>query len=88
RWYARNSSNFPKIYKEVDKERVEQLAEIYVRIYSKLAKGERVAGGKGKQAAKEIARQGKNFFKDGTNKNLLTREYWIEQLNKDIKHLH
>ncbi|HHX8458575.1 TPA: integrase [Vibrio diabolicus] len=88
RWYARNSSNFPKIYKEVDKERVEQLAEIYVRIYSKLANGERVAGGKGKQAAKEIARQGKNFFKDGTNKNLLTREYWVEQLNKDIKHLH
>ncbi|WP_161987020.1 phage integrase family protein [Vibrio ponticus] len=88
RWYARNSSNFPKIYKEVEKERVEQLADIYVRIYSKLANGERVAGGKGKEAAKEISRQGVSYFKDGANKNLLSREYWVEQLKNDVKHLH
>ncbi|MGZ7279970.1 hypothetical protein ACXWQB_09410, partial [Streptococcus pyogenes] len=73
RWYARNSSHFPKIYQVVNKERVEQLADIYVRIYTKLANGERVAGGKGKQAAKEISRQGKSYFKDGANKNLLSR---------------
>lgn len=88
RWYARNSSHFPKIYNVVNKERVEQLADIYVRIYSKLANGERVAGGKGKQTAKEISRQGQSYFKDGANKNLLSREYWIDQLKNDVKHLH
>lgn len=88
RWYARNSSHVLKIYEVVNKERVEQLADIYVRIYSKLANGERVAGGKGKLAAKEISRQGKSYFKDGANKNLLSREYWIEQLKNDVKHLH
>ncbi|ELA7286604.1 integrase [Vibrio parahaemolyticus] len=88
RWYARNSSHFPKIYEEVKKERIEQLADIYVRIYSKLANGERVAGGKGKQAAKEISRLGKSYFKDGVNKNLLSRDYWIDQLKNDVKHLH
>lgn len=88
RWYARNSSHFSKVYEEVNKERTEQLADIYVRIYNKLANGERVAGGKGKQAAKEISRQGESYFEDGANKNLLSREYWVEQLKNDVKHLH
>lgn len=88
RWYARNSSYFTEVYKQVNKERVEQLADIYVRIYSKLANGERVAGGKGKQAARDISRQGKSYFKDGANKNLLSRAYWVDQLKSNVKHLH
>lgn len=88
RWYARNSSQFSSTFELVTKERVEQLADIYTRIYYKLANGERVAGGKGKQAAYEISRQGENYFKDGDNKNLLSREYWVQQLKDDVKHLH
>ena len=88
RWYARNSSHFTKVYKEVNKGRIDQLADIYVRIYTKLANGERIAGGKGKEAAREVSRQGKNYFEKGENQNLLSHEYWVQQLTQGIKHIH
>ncbi len=88
RWYARNSSHFTKVYKEVNKERISQLADISVRIYSKMANGELVAGGKGKEATQDISRQGKNYFERGENKNLLSYEYWVRQLTQGKKHLH
>jgi hypothetical protein len=88
RWYARNASSLMKIYSEVQNERISQHADIFVRIYQKLANGERVAGGKGNAAMAEIARQGKSYFEEGANKRYLSREYWIESLKTGSAHLH
>lgn len=54
RHYAKNASKFQKIRQkkktlanEIDEERIDQKARIYLSIYQKLANKERVAGGKG-----------------------------------------
>ena len=59
RHYAKNASKFQKIRKQkqnlahaIDEERVDQQAQVYLNIYRKLANKERVAGGKGKEFAK------------------------------------
>lgn len=88
RWYARNASSLQKLYSEIQHERRVQHADIFVRIYNKLANGERIAGGKGKAAMIEIAKQGNSYFENAVNKRLLSREYWIDALENGRAHLH
>lgn len=84
RWYARNAFSFEKIYSEIQKERITQQAEIFARIYQKMANRERIAGGKGQA----ISREGESYFEDGINKRKLSTEYWIDLLTNGKAHLH
>jgi integrase len=88
RWYARNAHSFEQLYSEIKKERITQKAEIFARIYQKMANGERIAGGKGQAMIAEISREGESYFEDGVNKRKLSVEYWIEQLTNGKAHLH
>lgn len=88
RWYARNAYSFEALYSEIQKERISQKAEIFARIYQKMANGTRIAGGKGKAMVNEISREGENYFEDGVLKRKLSKEYWIEQLTNGKTHLH
>lgn len=88
RWYSRNASSYRKFWNEVNDERIEQKADIYVRIFKQMANGERIAGGKGKTQLQAIAKSGTNYFKDGVNKRLLTKQYWKEMLTNKKEHLH
>lgn len=88
RWYARNANSYKTFWNEVQDERISQQADIYVRIFKKMANGERVAGGKGKTYLKTIAKDGENYFEDGVNKRLLSHQYWIEKLRDGDEHLH
>jgi hypothetical protein len=88
RWYARNAYSFEKLYSEIQNERISQKAEIFARVYNKMANGERIAGGKGQAMINEISREGESYFEDGINKRKLSVDYWIEQLTKGKTHLH
>ncbi|MGL1103981.1 integrase [Vibrio parahaemolyticus] len=88
RWYARNANSFQKFWNEIKDERITQQADILVRIFTQMANGERVAGGKGKTYLREIAKQGENYFKDSVNKRYLSRQYWIDKLRSGAEHLH
>ncbi|WMB75073.1 integrase [Shewanella oncorhynchi] len=88
RWYARNAYSFEKLYSEIQKERVTQQAEIFARIYQKMANGKRIAGGKGQAAVAEISRQGESYFEDGLSKRKLSIDYWIDRLTNGKEHLH
>lgn len=88
RWYARNASSYRKFWSEVVNERIRQQAEIYVRIFKRMANGERIAGGKGKTYLNSIAKSGENYFEEGVNKRLLTVQYWEEMLRNKKEHLH
>ncbi|MEZ9820315.1 hypothetical protein AB4238_06790 [Shewanella sp. 10N.286.45.A1] len=98
RHYANNASKFQKLQTqkgkkknlctEVDDERVRQKAQIYLNIHKQFANKERVAGGKGKQFARRMIEQGINAFKDKTNNDMLTIEYWKNILKAGKRHLH
>jgi len=88
RWYARNATSYHKFWQEVVDERTKQQADIYVRIFKRLANGERIAGGKGKAYLNTIAKSGNDYFEDGVNKRLLTVEYWKERIRTQKDHLH
>ncbi|GIU17972.1 hypothetical protein [Shewanella glacialipiscicola] len=88
RWYARNAYSFEKLYSEIQKERVTQQAEIFARIYQKMANGKRIAGGKGQAAVAEISRQSESYFEDGVSKRKLSIDYWIDRLTNGKEHLH
>ncbi|MBF4286427.1 site-specific integrase, partial [Vibrio anguillarum] len=69
RHYAKNASKFQKLRKKkqnlanaIDEERIDQKARIYLNIYQKLANKERVAGGKGKEFAKNMMKTDRNLF--------------------------
>ncbi len=47
RWYARNATKYSKFWEEVGDLRISEKADICVRIFKRLANGERLAGGKG-----------------------------------------
>lgn len=87
RWYARNATKYPTFWKEVGDLRISEKADIYVRIFKRLANGERLAGGKGAAYLREI-QNNPNYFEDGTNKRLLTKEYWEEKLRTGKQHIH
>ena len=87
RWYARNAIKYPTFWKEVGDLRISEKADICVRIFKRLANGERLAGGKGAAYLREI-QNNPNYFEDGTNKRLLTKEYWEEKLRTGKQHIH
>lgn len=87
RWYARNATKYPTFWKEVGDLRISEKADICVRMFKRLANGERLAGGKGAAYLREI-QNNPNYFEDGTNKRLLTKEYWEEKLRTGKQHIH
>ncbi len=95
RHYAKNASKFQKIRQkkktlahEIDEERINQKARIYLNIYQKLANKERVAGGKGKEFAKNMMKTDRNLFKDKVDNEILSLNYWKKQIRTQNRHIH
>ncbi|WP_318490338.1 site-specific integrase [Photobacterium leiognathi] len=94
RHYAKNASKFQKLRKQktlanaIDEERVNQQAQVYLNIYQKLANKERVAGGKGKEFAKNMMRTDRNLFKDKVDNDMLSLNYWKKQIRTQNRHIH
>ena len=95
RHYAKNASKFQKIRQmkknlanEIDEERISQKARIYLSIYQKLANKERVAGGKGKEFAKNMMKTDRNLFKDKVDNDMLSLSYWEKQIRTQNRHIH
>lgn len=95
RHYARNASKFQKIRKQkqnlahaIDEERIDQQAQVYLNIYKKLANKERVAGGKGKEFAKNMMKAKRNLFKDKVDHDMLSLNYWKKQIREQKRHIH
>ncbi|MEZ9129313.1 site-specific integrase [Vibrio splendidus] len=95
RHYAKNASKFQKIRKQkqslahiIDEERIDQQAQVYLNIYKKLANKERVAGGKGKEFAKNMVKAKQNLFKDKIDYDMLSLNYWKKQIRDQKRHIH
>ncbi|BBL89540.1 hypothetical protein VroAM7_21930 [Vibrio rotiferianus] len=95
RHYAKNASKFQKIRQkkktlahEIDEERIDQKARIYLSIYQKLANKERVAGGKGKEFAKSMTKTGRHLFTDKVDNDMLSLNFWKKQIRNKKRHLH
>ncbi|MBY6198836.1 tyrosine-type recombinase/integrase [Vibrio hangzhouensis] len=95
RHYAKNASKFQKIRQkkktlahEIDEERIDQKARVYLSIYQKLANKERVAGGKGKEFAKSMVKTDRNLFKDKVDNDMLSLSYWKKQIRTQSRHIH
>ncbi|EOX1768191.1 site-specific integrase [Vibrio cholerae] len=95
RHYAKNASKFQKIRKQkqnlahaIDEERVDQQAQVYLNIYRKLANKERVAGGKGKEFARNMMKAERNLFKDKVDDDMLSLNYWKKQIREQKRHIH
>ncbi|MGR5235548.1 site-specific integrase [Vibrio alfacsensis] len=95
RHYAKNASKFQKIRNkkktlahEIDEERIVQKAQVYLNIYKKLANKERVAGGKGKEFAKNMMKAQRNLFTDKVDDDMLSLNYWKKQIRDQKRHIH
>ena len=95
RHYTKNASKFQKIRKQkqnlahaIDEERIEQQAQVYLNIYEKLANKERVAGGKGKEFARNMVKTERNMFKDKVDYDMLSLNYWKKQIRDQKRHIH
>ena len=95
RHYAKNASKFQKLRKKkenlahaIDEERIDQKAQVYLNIYKKLANKERVAGGKGKEFAKNMMKAERNLFKDKVDDDMLSLNYWKKQIRDQKRHIH
>tara|TARA_R110002050_G_scaffold112490_2_gene226745 strand:- start:1754 stop:3955 length:2202 start_codon:yes stop_codon:yes gene_type:complete len=95
RHYAKNASKFQKIRKQkqnlahdIDQERIVQKAQVYLNIFKKLANKERVAGGKGKEFAKNMMKAERNLFKDKVDNDMLSVNYWEKQIRDQKRHIH
>ena len=95
RHYTKNASKFQKIRKlkhnlahTIDDERIDQKAQVYLKIYKKLANKERVAGGKGKEFAKSMMNTDRNLFKDKVDNDMLSLNYWKKQIRTQNRHIH
>ncbi|CAK2490658.1 Phage integrase family protein [Vibrio crassostreae] len=95
RHYAKNTSKFQKIRKQkqnlahaIDEERIDQKAQVYLNIYKKLANKERVAGGKGKEFAKNMMKAERSLFKDKVDDDMLSLNYWRKQIREQNRHIH
>ena len=95
RHYAKSASKFQKIRQkkktlanEIDEERIDQKARVYLSIYQKLANKERVAGGKGKEFAKSMMKTDRNLFKDKVDNDMLSLSYWKKQIRTQSRHIH
>jgi integrase len=95
RHYAKNASKFQKLRKKkqnllfaIDEERIDQKSQVYLNIYKKLANKERVAGGKGKDFAKNMMKAEHNLFKDKVDNDMLSLNYWKKQVRDQKRHIH
>lgn len=95
RHYAKNASKFQKIRhkkrtlaNEIDEERINQKARVYLSIYEKLANKERVAGGKGKEFAKSMTKKDRNLFTEKVDNDMLSLNFWKKQIRNKKRHLH
>ncbi|CAK3154692.1 Integrase [Vibrio crassostreae] len=95
RHYAKNASKFQKIRhkkktlaNEIDEERINQKARVYLSIYEKLANKERVAGGKGKEFAKSMTKTDRNLFTDKVDNDMLSLKFWKKQIRNKKRHIH
>lgn len=95
RHYAKNASKFQKLRKKkqnlayaIDEERIDQKAQVYLTIFKKLANNERVAGGKGKDFAKNMMKAEHNLFKDKIDNDMLSLNYWKKQIRDQKRHIH
>ncbi|AZG36413.1 site-specific integrase [Shewanella psychromarinicola] len=95
RHYAKNASKFQKLRRkkqnlayDIDEERIDKKAQIYLKIYKKLANKERVAGGKGKEFAKNMMKAERNLFRDKVDNDMLTSSYWEKQIRDQKRHIH
>lgn len=83
-YYARNADSFRKMYTDLERERVRQKATKIAGIYQKIANGERLAGGKGKQLHREaMSKPIEQSFKN----RKLTVAYWEKEI-RDGSHFH
>ncbi|EDL54026.1 hypothetical protein VSAK1_08451 [Vibrio mediterranei AK1] len=94
RHYAKNASKFQKIRQkkktlanEIDEERIDQKARVYLSIYEKLANKERVAGGKGKEFAKSMTKPTVTYSRQLDN-DMLSLNYWKKRIRNQNRHLH
>ncbi|MEZ9717294.1 site-specific integrase [Vibrio cyclitrophicus] len=95
RHYTRNASKLQKLIKKkkslvhnIVEERINQKAQVYQKIYKKLANKERVAGGKGKEFAKNMMKAQHNLFKDKVDDDMLSLNYWKKQIRDQKRHIH
>ncbi|CAH7165738.1 Site-specific integrase [Vibrio chagasii] len=95
RHYAKNASKFQKIRQknktlanEIDEERINQKARVYLSIHEKLANKERVAGGKGKEFAKSMTKTDRNLFTEKVDNDMLSLNFWKKQVRNKKRHLH
>jgi integrase len=95
RHYAKNASKFQKIRRkkqnlayDIDEERIDKKAQTYLKIYKKLANKECVAGGKGKEFAKNMMKAERNLFKDKIDNDMLSLSYWKKQIRDQKRHIH
>ena len=95
RHYAKNASKFQKLRRKkenllyaIGQERIDQKAQVYLTIYKKLANKERVAGGKGKDFAKNMMKAERNLFKDKVDNDMLSLNYWKKQIRDQKRHIH
>jgi hypothetical protein len=95
RHYAKNASKFQKFRRQkqnlayaLDEERIDQKAQTYLKIYKKLANKERVAGGKGKEFAKNMMKAENNLFRDKVDNDMLSLSYWKNQIRDQKRHIH
>lgn len=95
RHYAKNATKFQKIRRQkqnlaytIDEERIVQKAQTYLNIYKKLANKERIAGGRGKEFAKNMMKAEHNLFKDKVDDDMLSLSYWEKQVRNQNRHIH
>ena len=86
-YYGRNAHEFSETYQELERERLEQQAALMADLYTKIANGERIAGGKVKSIYKEMTN---NQFKPAIDNRKMDRGFWKEELalRKDVMRVH
>ncbi|HHG3239039.1 hypothetical protein [Vibrio diabolicus] len=88
KWYARNAKSYARFYRETEEERLEQQANLMVRIYNKIANKERIGGGKAKLVRENLAQRGVNHYVEGSGDRLLSKAYWKRTLRNKSQHVH
>ena len=86
-YYGRNAHEFSETYQELERERLEQQAALMADLYTKIANGARIAGGKVKSIYKEMTN---NQFRPAIDNRKMDRGFWKEELalRKDVMRVH
>ena len=78
-YYGKNAEKFTDFYKDLTEERLEQQSEKMAGIYSRIANGERIAGGAGKRLRREM----ENHALDrGNLERKCSKSFWKAELSK------